>query len=523
MISKFHHFSAFLFFLVLLQLWPVLSLAKSTCNENEQVDVKRSDFPDGFLFGTATSSFQVEGAYLEDGKSLSNWDVFSHIPGNIENNDNGDVADDHYHRFLEDIEIMHSLGVNSYRFSISWPRILPKGRFGEVNPAGINFYNYLIDNLLLRGIEPFVTIYHHDFPQQIEDKYGSWLSPQMQKEFVHLAKTCFENFGDRVKYWATLNEPNLLTDMAYIRGTYPPTHCSAPFGNCSAGNSDTEPLIVLHNMLLSHAKAVKLYRKHFQEKQGGSMGIVLHSMMYEPLRDEDSDRQAVSRALAFNVGWMLDPLVFGDYPAEMREYLGSQLPRFSKEETKYVKGSLDFIGINHYSTLYAKDCIHSVCVLGSNHAIRGFVYTTGERDGIMIGEPTGNPRFFVVPEGMEKIVDYVKDRYKNIPMYVTENGYSPPKQKNQRSQDLVDDVKRIEYHSGYLSALARAIRNGADVRGYFIWSLMDNFEWLDGYSVMFGLYYIDRQTLERTPKLSATWFKNFLTDNTSHTIEKSSI
>ncbi|KAL5737966.1 hypothetical protein ACOSP7_030727 [Xanthoceras sorbifolium] len=494
------------------------SSAAKISNENEekQEDVKRSHFPDAFLFGTSTSAYQIEGGYVDDGKGLNNWDVFTHIKGNIKNNDNGDVADDHYHIFLRDIEIMNSLGVNAYRFSISWTRILPKGRFGEVNPSGIRFYSNLIDNLLLRGIEPFVTIHHHDLPQELEDRYGSWLSPLIQEDFVYFAKLCFENFGERVKYWTTFNEPNLFTEMAYIRGWYPPAHCSPPFGNCSAGNSDTEPLIALHNMLLSHAKAVKLYRKSFQEKQGGCIGIVAHAFMYEPLRDEESDREAVRRTLAFKVAWMLDPLVYGDYPQEMRQYLGNNLPSFTEEESKYIKGSIDFIGINHYATLYAKDCLQTPCpctqfpcISGGGRAIQGFTYTIGERDGVLIGEPTGNPRFFVVPKGMEKLVNYIKERYNNIPMYVTENGYSPP-QKNEQLLQLLHDVKRINYHKNYLTALARAIRNGADVRGYFVWSLMDNLEWTEGFSVGYGLYYIDRQTLQRIPKLSATWYKNFL-------------
>ncbi|KAK3199106.1 hypothetical protein Dsin_022521 [Dipteronia sinensis] len=464
----------------------------------------------------------IEGGYLDDGKGLNNWDVFTHIQGNIQNNDNGDVADDHYHKFLKDIEIMNSLGVNAYRFSISWARILPKGRFGEVNPSGIRFYNNLIDNLLFKGIEPFVTIHHHDLPQELEDRYGSWLSPLIQEDFVYFAKICFENFGERVKYWTTLNEPNLFAEMAYIRGWYPPAHCSVPFGNCSAGNSDTEPLIALHNMLLSHAKAVKLYRQTFQEKQGGCIGIVSHSFMYEPLRDEESDREAVRRIMAFKVGWMLDPLVYGDYPQEMRQCLGNNLPSFTEEETECIKGSIDFIGVNHYGTLYAKDCLHSACsctefpcISGGGRAIQGFTYTTGERNGVPIGKPTGNSRFFVVPKGLEKLIDYIKEKYNNIPMYVTENGYSSPRQKNEKLSYIIHDVKRINYHKNYLTALARSIRKGADVRGYFVWSLMDNLEWIDGFSVRYGLYFVDRQTLERIPKLSASWYKNFLNNVTS--------
>ncbi|KAK8542722.1 hypothetical protein V6N12_015307 [Hibiscus sabdariffa] len=430
-----------------------LLASSSICNAQ---DVRRSEFPDNFLFGTAISSYQVEGGYLEDGKGLSNWDVFSHIPGNIKNNENGDIADDNFHRFLEDAEIAHSLGVNAYRFSISWARILPRGRFGKVNRRGIEFYNKVIDSLLLRGIEPFVTIHHFDHPQELGDRYGawlSWLSPLMQVEFVLLAEICFKSFGDR------------------------------PFGNCSVGNSDKEPFIVVHNMLLAHAKAVKLYRERFEPKQGGSIGIIAHTHMYEPLRDVESDHQAVNRLLAFTGSWIFDPLVFGDYPPEMRQYHRSELPRFSAEETEYVKGSIDFIGINHYSTLYAKDCIHSPCASGGDHFIRGFAYTTGERDGILIGEPTGVDRFYVVPRGMEKIVDHVSNRYKNIPIYVTENGYSPPLVP-QAVPNLLHDVDRIEFHKGYLAALARAIRKGADVRGYFIWSLMDNFEWAGGPKLM---------------------------------------
>ncbi|XP_061350447.1 beta-glucosidase 18-like [Gastrolobium bilobum] len=474
-----------------------------------------SQFPENFLFGTSTSSYQIEGAPLEDGKGLSNWDIFSHTPGKVTNDENGDIADDHYHRYLEDIKLMSSLGVNVYRFSISWARILPRGIYGDINPSGIMFYNKIIDNLLLRGIEPLVTIHHNDLPQELEERYGGWLSPLIQRDFVHFAELCFKSFGDRVKYWTTINEPNLIADMAFMRGTYPPGHCSPPFGNCCNGNSDLEPLVVMHNMLLSHAKAVESYRKNFQAKQGGTIGIVAHTFMYEPLRDEECDRQAVDRALAFVIAWMLDPLVFGEYPAEMRSILGSQMPRFSPKEKSLVKGSLDFIGINHYGALYVKDCSLSACPLGADHPIRGFVETTGMRDGIPIGDQTGMPRFFVVPSGMEKLVDYIKMRYHNMPMYITENGYSSPPNPDVTMHDLLQDFQRIEYHKAYLAALLRAIRKGADVRGYFVWSLLDNFEWASGYGVRFGLYYVDKHTLERIPKLSAQWFSSFL-NNTTH-------
>ncbi|CAK9179500.1 unnamed protein product [Ilex paraguariensis] len=211
------------------------------------------------------------------------------------------------------------------------------------------------------------------------------------------------------------------------------------------------------------------------------------------------------------LNWTIDPLVYGDYPPEMRRYHGSELPSFSTEETEWIKGSIDFIGINHYSAIYVKDCIYSSCNQAGNRTIQGFVETTGERDGVPTGEPTVMPAFFVVPRGMEEIVNYLKNRYHNKPMFVTENGYSPPEKEEAQVQDVLHDVKRIEFHKGYFASLAQAIRNGADVRGYFAWSLMDNFEWIRGYSTRFGLHYIDCQTLNRIPKLSAKWYKRFLT------------
>ncbi|MFS7921323.1 putative beta-glucosidase [Helianthus anomalus] len=484
--------------------------------ENEDTHLKRSDFPSGFLFGTATSAYQVEGAYLEDGKSLSNWDVFSHS-GCCE--ENGDIADDHYHMFLGDIELMHSIGIQAYRFSITWARILPRGRFGKVNPAGIMFYNKIIDNLILKGIEPFVTINHVDLPQELEDRYGSWLNPEMQEEFLYLAETCFKSFGDRVKYWITINEPQLLAELAYEWGVFPPCRCSEPFGHCLDGNSDVEPIIVMHNLLLAHGRAAKLYHEYFQAinyvlpTQGGSIGLTVHAYMYEPLTDSELDHQAAKRAFAFHSGWTLDPSIFGDYPEELKEYLGYALPSFSLDEKNFMKNSIDFIGINHYSSIYVKDCTNASCSATGNCAIQGFLEAVGERDGVPIGEHTGANNSYVVPKGMEEIVNLIKIRYNNKPMFITENGYSTPDLHEQRVDELTNDFKRIEYHTKYLASLAKSIRGGADVRGYFAWSFMDSYEWLYGYDVRFGLYHVDRQTLARTPKLSASWYKNFLSKN----------
>ncbi|KAJ3706399.1 hypothetical protein LUZ61_010104 [Rhynchospora tenuis] len=471
--------------------------------------IDRSDFPDSFLFGTATSSYQIEGAYLEGNKGLSNWDIFSHIPGKIEDESNGDIADDHYHLYMDDIELMQSLGVNSYRFSISWSRILPRGRFQEPNQVGIDFYNKLIDALSLKGIEPFVTLCHYDIPQYLEDKYGAWLNPEIQKDFGYYAEVCFKEFGDRVKYWTTFNEPNVMIKKGYLVGTYPPLRCSAPFGQCLGGNSSVEPYVAAHNLILSHATAVEVYKKKYQAKQGGTIGIVMSTTWYEPLRNSTADWSATNRVLAFDVPWFLDPIILGDYPSEMQQMLGSNLPTFSYEDKLKLRYKLDYIGVNHYTTLYVKDCLYSLCET-TGYDGNAFAFTTGVKNGLPIGTPTAMPTFYVVPHGLEMMVDYIKKRYNNMPMFLTENGYAQGVSNKTSASDFLNDVDRVDYLSKYLGSLLKTIRNGADVRGYFIWSLIDNFEWLYGYSLRFGLHYVDFTTQERTPKLSAMWYKEFL-------------
>uniref|UniRef100_A0ACD5XC65 Uncharacterized protein n=1 Tax=Avena sativa TaxID=4498 RepID=A0ACD5XC65_AVESA len=471
--------------------------------------VHRSDFPQSFLFGTATSSHQIEGAYLEDNKSLSNWDVFTHVPGRINDESNADIADDHYHRYEGDIDLMHSLGVNAYRFSISWTRILPKGRYGRVNQAGIAFYNKLINSLLLKGIQPFATLNHYDIPQELEDRYGAWLNAEIQYDFGYFADTCFNAFGDRVKYWSTFNEPRVAAQKGYMVGTYPPGRCSQPFGSCANGNSDTEPYVVTHNIILSHATAVEIYREKYKSKHNGVIGIVVSTIWFEPFRDVPEDRLAVERALSFNAPWLLDPLVFGDYPPEMRQLLGEMLPSFSSEDRRKLSYKLDFIGINHYTTLYVQDCMFSECPVGleTQHAL---VALTGERDGVPIGPATAMHMLYVVPYGIEKTITYITKRYNNLPMIIAENGCPQGRGNYTNVEAWLNDRDRIEYLDSYLTKVAESIRNGADVRGYFIWSLVDNFEWLYGYTLRFGLYHVNFKTQERTPKLSAQWYKEFL-------------
>nr|ABC55715.1 beta-mannosidase 4 [Oncidium hybrid cultivar] len=477
--------------------------------------IDRSQFPPDFLFGTATASYQIEGGYLDGNKGLSNWDVFSHIPGKIEDGSNGDIADDHYHRYKSDIDLMHSLEVNSYRFSISWSRILPRGRFGEVNSKGISFYNELIDYLLLKGIQPFVTLCHYDIPQELEDRYGAWLNSQIQEDFGYYADICFKEFGEKVKYWSTFNEPAVLVNKGYRLGIYPPGRCSEPYGHCSSGDSNTEPFIAAHNVILSHATAVDIYRKKYQIRQGGWIGIVASTTWFEPYEDTPMDAMAAARALAFEVGWFLDPIIYGSYPPDMIQLLGSVLPTFSGSDKRKLRSSLDFIGVNHYSSLYPKDCLFSSCYLGP-FVSNGSVLGLGYKNGVPIGPKTGMPNLFVTPNGTEKIVLYVKERYKNKPMFLTENGYGQNSSDNLLTKDILNDEVRVEFLKSYLTSLSNAIRKGADVRGYFIWSLLDNFEWVHGYSERFGLYYVDYLTQKRTPKQSAKWYKKFLIEKKSN-------
>ncbi|KAK8940774.1 Beta-glucosidase 18 [Platanthera zijinensis] len=472
--------------------------------------VDRTQFPPDFLFGTSTSYYQIEGGYLDDNKGLSNWDVFTHIPGKIKDGSNGDMADDHYHRYMDDIDLMQSLGVNSYRFSISWSRILPRGRFGEVNSEGISFYNKLLDALLLKGIQPFVTLCHYDIPQELEDRYGAWLSSQIQEDFAYYAEICFKEFGEKVKYWGTFNEPNVMIDKGYRFGTYPPSRCSEPYGYCSAGDSDIEPFIAAHNVILSHANAVDIYKNKYQEKQGGSIGIVMSTTWFVPYMDTPIHRMAAKRATAFELAWFLDPIILGAYPPEMVEILGSKLPAFSSNDKLKLRRTMDFIGVNHYTAMYAKDCKFALCNDLSHYESTGYTLRIGFRDGVPIGPTTDMPDFYVTPYGLENIVLQVMERYNNMPMIITENGYAQKSSINLSAKDFVNDEGRIHFLTSYLSSLSSAIRKGADVRGYFIWSIIDNFEWLYGYSLRFGLYHVDYNTMQRTPKLSAKWYSEFL-------------
>ncbi|KAL5983751.1 Cyanidin 3-O-glucoside 7-O-glucosyltransferase (acyl-glucose) [Asimina triloba] len=461
------------------------------------------DFPPDFILGAGTSAYQVEGAIAEDGKSPSIWDTFAHA-GNVVDKSNADVSVDQYHKYKEDVKLMSDVGLDAYRFSISWPRLIPNGR-GVVNPKGLQYYNNLINELIQHDIQPLATLYQFDLPQILEDEYGGWLSPEIVVDFTAYADVCFREFGDRVGHWTTINQPNIMAISSYDNGFFPPRRCTVGFGfNCTGGNSSVEPYIAAHHTLLAHASAAALYRQNYQAKQKGLIGMNFYGMWFIPFSNSTADVQATQRVLDFYNGWILNPLVFGDYPEIMRKNAGSRLPSFTKSESQRVKGSYDFIGLNHYITGYAQDDPD-----GPKRKIKDF---DADIDWNQI-VPTSTP---TTPFGLQALLEYLKDRYGNPPVYIQENGKGLP------FNETLNDTARVEYISGYINATLNAIRNGANVKGYIMWSFLDVFEFLSGYLQRYGLYHVDfeDEALTRQPKLSARWYSNLLKKKNEARIRK---
>ncbi|KAK6247821.1 hypothetical protein QUC31_019386 [Theobroma cacao] len=481
--------------------------------------LNRTSFPDGFIFGTASSAYQYEGAASEGGRGPSIWDTYTHkYPDKIADGRNGDVAVDSYNRYKEDVGIMKEMGLDAYRFSISWSRILPNGKLsGGVNLEGIRYYNNLIDELLANGLQPYVTLFHWDLPQALEDEYGGFLSSHIVDHFRDYVEVCFDEFGDRVKNWITLNEPWSYSNWGYAVGSLAPGRCSDwQQLNCTGGDSGIEPYLVSHHQLLAHATAVKLYRQKYQATQKGVIGITLIAHWFVPFSKERNDKDAAQRALDFMFGWFMDPITSGEYPKSMQSLVGDRLPRFSKEESKMLKGSFDFLGLNYYTANYAADA--------PKHGPGKPSYLTDasaklstERDGVPIGPTTASDWLYVYPKGFYELLLYTKSKYNNPIIYITENGVDEASNATLSLEEALVDNMRIEYYDQHLSFLRNAIGVGVDVKGYFAWSLLDNFEWANGYTMRFGINYVDYEHgLKRYPKLSARWFKNFLKTTTTH-------
>ncbi|PIA43806.1 hypothetical protein AQUCO_01800092v1 [Aquilegia coerulea] len=470
-----------------------------------------TSFPNNFIFGSASASYQYEGAYKEDGRGPSIWDNFTHkYPEKIEDRSNGDIANDHYHRFKEDVEHMQDMGSNAHRFSISWSRILPYGKLGGgVNKKGIQFYNDLIDEILSKGLEPFVTLFHWDVPQHLEDDYGGFLSSKIVSDFQDYAELCFKEFGDRVKNWITLNEPSSFSNGGYNLGTHPPGRCSKS-RNCTNGDSATEPYITAHNQILAHAAAVRVYKEKYQAHQKGKIGITLVTVWYEPLNESIADDiDAAQRAIDFRFGWFMDPITYGKYPESMKSLVGNRLPNFTREQSDMLKGSCDFLGLNYYTANYAENHRFSEHDEPS-YATDCHCKLTSEKNGVPIGPPSASSWLHIYPKGIMKLLLYVKENYSNPTIYITENGVSEVNNSTLSIEEALKDKLRIDYYRCHLAYALEAIKQGVDLRGYFAWSLLDNFEWVAGYTVRFGIYYVDYKTLNRHPKDSVHWFKKFL-------------
>ncbi|KAK8959795.1 Beta-glucosidase 22 [Platanthera guangdongensis] len=476
--------------------------------------ITRGDFPEDFVFGSGTSAYQYEGAALEDGRALTLWDIFTHDgkPGG----GTGDVASDGYHKYKEDIKLLYNTGIEAYRLSLSWSRLLPGGR-GTVNPKAVEYYNNVINELLKYGIPPHVTLHHMDLPLVFEQEYGGWLSPKIIDDFKEYADVCFREFGDRVTHWTTITEPNIYAMDSYDNGRFPPNRCSYPFGKtCKEGNSTTEPYIGAHNMILSHAAAVKLYRTKYQAIQKGKIGFNVYTIWSYPLTNSTEDKVATKRVLDFMPGWIISPMVFGDYPEIMRKNAGSRLPSFTESESKEVKGSFDFLAINYYFSIFVADNPNA-----SKMAVRDinadmFAKFTVFEDDKPIPQLLPPGRIPNKPLGLLKMLKHIKTTYGNPPIYIHENGCGLGE------SDTLNDTWRITYIGDHIGSIHKALRDGSDVRGYFTWSFLDVFELLAGYKSRFGLYHVDfaSKELTRVPKLSAQWYSDFLKNARSIKIRK---
>lgn len=438
-------------------------------------------FPKDFLWGCATSAYQIEGSPLADGAGASNWHRFAHTPGRVQDNDNADVACDHYRRYESDVDLIHSLGMNAYRFSIAWGRVLPEG-IGRINPAGLDFYERLIDRLLSRGIQPMVTLFHWDLPAALDDR-GGWLNRDIAHWFAEYADIMFRRFDDRVRYWTTLNEPWVVADGGYLNGILAPGHRNV-----------FEAPLASHHLMMAHGAAVQAYRATGRNK----IGLVVNIEPKYAASQADADLAATRRGEAYMNRQYLEPALLGAYPEELVEVFGQAWPKWQASDLELIRQPLDYIGVNYYTRSVVRSeptawPLRSMPVKQKQHT----------------HTETG---WEVFPQGLTDTLLWIRDTYGNPPVYITENGaafFDPP----QVEGPVLEDPLRVDYLRKHITAVYDAIQRGADIRGYFAWSLLDNFEWAYGFSKRFGLVHVNYETLQRTLKSSAHFYAKVIATN----------
>ncbi|CAF1929433.1 unnamed protein product [Brassica napus] len=478
--------------------------AKEPFNCDNILTFNRTGFPKNFTFGVSTSAYQIEGAAH---RALNSWNYFTHrYPEKIRDHSSGDLACDSYNLYKEDVEMRKRMNVQAYRFSIAWSRVLPEGRLvGGVDENGIAYYNNLINKLKANGIEPYVTLFHWDVPLTLEDEYGGFLSPRIVDDYKTYAELMFQRFGDRVKFWMTLNEPYFFATKGYGDGSNAPGRCTGcEFG----GDSGTEPYVVAHHQLLAHAEAVSLYRKKYQKFQGGKIGATLIGTWFTPLNQTSSlDKHAAERAFDFTVGWILDPLVYGRYPKIMRQMVGPRLPKLTPQESKLINGSLDFLGLNYYVTQYATNAPPSTKpTLQENSARLSLGHFS---NGVPIGVQA--PSYVYYPPGFRQILNYIKNKYGNPLTYITENGIGDLDMGNLTLSNALADNGLIQNHCSHIFFFFDNPGDGCNVAGYFAWSLMDNYEFGNGYTLRFGMNWVNFiNPADRREKESGKWFSKFI-------------
>jgi beta-glucosidase len=435
-------------------------------------------FPKDFVWGVATASYQIEGAVFADGRGESIWDRFCRMPGRVAGGDRGDIACDHYHRYQEDVALMAELGVDSYRFSIAWPRVFPAGK-GKPNPKGLDFYKRLLDELDKVGIKPMATLYHWDLPQALQEEYGGWVSRDVALYFQDYAAYVLEEIGERLPWVVTINEPWVAAMLGYGYGTHAP------------GIRDFKAALTAgHHLLYGHGLAVQAFR---ELGIAGQIGITLNLTPYYPYSDEEKDVCIARRMDGMTNRWYLDPVLKGEYPADVAEWFEERqiLPDLPMEDLAIIAEPIDFLGINYYT--------------------RGIVGHSDE-DPCCVKEyppefPVTDMGWEIYPQGLYDLLTRLTKDYGPIPMYITENGAAFP---DQAEEGRVHDTARVEYLEAHFHQAAEAVASGVPLRGYYVWSFLDNFEWAFGYSKRFGIVFVDYQSQARAIKDSGLWYRDFL-------------